>query len=207
MDFSLERILYSLPAVLAGLSLHEFSHAYMAMRLGDRTAKDEGRVSLNPLRHLDPLGFLFIVLVGFGWAKPVRFNPENLARPKRDRILIALAGPLSNLALGAAALLSLKLLLFFIQGANGPWAEIGVNLLLYCGYINFGLFVFNMIPLPPLDGSHVLLQGISLKPELESRVVQFGSYALFAIILAENRLDIDLLPIGRAVDAMVGLFF
>ncbi len=207
MDFSLERILYSLPAVLLGLTVHEFSHAYMAMKLGDGTAKDEGRVSLNPLRHIDPLGFLFIVLVGFGWAKPVRFNPENLTHKKRDRILIALAGPLSNLALGAAALLSLKLLLSLIQVTDGFLAELSLNMLLYCGYINFGLFVFNMIPLPPLDGSHVLLQGINLKPELERRVVQFGSYALFAIILAENRLDIDLLPIGRAVDALVGLFF
>jgi Zn-dependent protease len=207
MDFSIERILYSLPAVILGLSVHEFSHAYMALKLGDSTAKDEGRVSLNPLRHLDPIGFLFIVLVGFGWAKPVRFNPENLKRKKRDRILIALAGPLSNLALGTAALLALKLLLSFMQATDGSAAEIGLNLLLYFGYINFGLFVFNMIPLPPLDGSHVLLQGINLSPALEQRVVQYGSYALFAIIVAENRLNIDLLPIGRAVNALVGLFF
>jgi Zn-dependent protease len=82
-----------------------------------------------------------------------------------------------------------------------------LNLLLYFGYINFGLFVFNLIPLPPLDGSHVLLQGINLNPELERRVVQYGSYAFFAIILVENRLGIDLLPIGRAVQALVGLFF
>jgi Zn-dependent protease len=207
MDFSIERILYSMPAVIAGLSVHEFSHAYMAMKLGDSTARDEGRVSLNPLRHLDPLGFLFIVLVGFGWAKPVRFNPENLKHKKRDRILIALAGPLSNFVLGAVALLALKLLLTFIQVADGSPAEVLLNLLLYFGYINFGLFVFNLIPLPPLDGSHVLLQGINLNPELERRVVQYGSYAFFAIILVENRLGIDLLPIGRAVQALVGLFF
>jgi Zn-dependent protease len=124
MDFSIERILYSMPAVIAGLSVHEFSHAYMAMKLGDSTARDEGRVSLNPLRHLDPLGFLFIVLVGFGWAKPVRFNPENLKHKKRDRILIALAGPLSNFVLGAVALLALKLLLTFIQVADGSPAEV-----------------------------------------------------------------------------------
>jgi Zn-dependent protease len=196
-----------MPAVIIGLSVHEFSHAFMAMNLGDSTAKDEGRVSLNPLRHLDPLGFLFIVLVGFGWAKPVRFNPENLKHKKRDRILIALAGPLSNLALGTAALLVLKLLVTHIQVSDGSLADIGLNLLLYFGYINFGLFVFNMIPLPPLDGSHVLLQGINLSPAIEQRVVQYGSYALFAIILAENRLNIDLLPIGRAVNTLVGLFF
>ncbi|HAE22490.1 MAG TPA: site-2 protease family protein [Spirochaetaceae bacterium] len=207
MNFSIERILYSMPAVIIGLSVHEFSHAFMAMNLGDSTAKDEGRVSLNPLRHLDPLGFLFIVLVGFGWAKPVRFNPENLKHKKRDRILIALAGPLSNLALGTAALLVLKLLVTHIQVSDGSLADIGLNLLLYFGYINFGLFVFNMIPLPPLDGSHVLLQGINLSPAIEQRVVQYGSYALFAIILAENRLNIDLLPIGRAVNTLVGLFF
>src|SRR5665647_2152997 len=85
-----------LPAVVIGLTVHEFSHALMAFRLGDHTAKDEGRLTLNPIKHIDWLGFFLIVIAGFGWAKPVMFNPNNLKNKHRDEILISIAGPISN---------------------------------------------------------------------------------------------------------------
>src|SRR5215510_6279424 len=93
-------ILYSTPGILLGLTVHEFCHAFCAWKLGDSTARDQGRITLNPLKHIDIIGFLFIIFAGFGWAKPVQFNPHNLAHPRRDKALIAAAGPLSNFILG-----------------------------------------------------------------------------------------------------------
>ncbi|WP_319560296.1 site-2 protease family protein [Marispirochaeta sp.] len=94
MGSNIDTMIYMLPAVLIGLTLHEFSHAYVAMLLGDTTAKNDGRITLNPLKHIDPLGMIVLLIAGFGWAKPVKFDPTNLKHPKRDRMLISVAGPL-----------------------------------------------------------------------------------------------------------------
>jgi len=94
MDFI--EMIKIMPAAIIGLTVHEFSHAYMAFRLGDHTAKDQGRLTLNPLKHIDWMGFFLIVIAGFGWAKPVSFNPDNLKHKHRDEILISIAGPFSN---------------------------------------------------------------------------------------------------------------
>lgn len=99
MNFDLFWLLKSLPAVVIGLTVHELAHALMAYFLGDMTAKNDGRLTLNPLKHIDPLGFILIVIAGFGWAKPVNFNPANLRNKHRDEILISLAGPFSNFLL------------------------------------------------------------------------------------------------------------
>ena len=100
MDFpDIQRILKFLPGIILGLTVHEFSHALVAHRCGDSTSKDQGRVTLNPLKHIDPFGFIMILVAGFGWAKPVQFNEQNLRNPKTDVIKIAVAGPLSNAVL------------------------------------------------------------------------------------------------------------
>jgi Zn-dependent protease len=176
-----------------GLTVHEWAHAYTAYRLGDLTAKEDGRLSLNPLRHIDPLGFVFLIIAGFGWAKPVRFSREVLKRPKLDEATIAAAGPLSNLLLAILGAVALRLLY--------PLLHEGVvaTLLLYFVYLNLGLFVFNLIPLPPLDGSHIAFSALRLKPELEARLYRYGSYALLAIIIIGNFSKVNLLPIGQAV--------
>ena len=124
---------------------HELAHAWVALRLGDTTAKDEGRVTLNPLKHIDWLGLLMIVLVGFGWAKPVKINPENLENKKRDMALIALAGPVTNFVLA--------FLLVFIGIAI---LNFQVLFILHMAFLSIMLGVFNMLPIPPLDGSKVL---------------------------------------------------
>ena len=205
MDFDWERMLATLPGVVVGLGLHEWAHAFTAWKLGDLTAKAEGRVSFNPLRHLDPLGLLFIVVMGFGWAKPVRFNPDNLAHPRRDRALIAAAGPLSNLIVGLAILSCLKLALLYISGFYLPL--MAAKILFYAASVNLGLFAFNILPLPPLDGSHILFSGMRLEPQTENRMLKFGALALILVIIAENRMDVNILPIGAFIDMVFELFF
>lgn len=210
MAFDLRSALYSLPAIAIGLTAHEYCHALASYRLGDPTAKEEGRLSLNPIRHIDPLGFLFLVVAGFGWARPVRFSRERLARPRRDEALIALAGPASNLLLALAGSLALRLAdLAFpsFLGAPGTAGVAVFQLLLYFVYINYGLFVFNMIPLPPLDGSHLVFSAFPIRPETEAKLYRYGSFALLAVILVENRTGMDLLPIGRMVRALAGFVF
>jgi Zn-dependent protease len=208
MNFDLPSILWSLPAIVIGLTVHEYAHAWAAFRLGDSTAKDGGRLSLNPLRHIDPLGFVFLLAAGFGWAKPVRFSRENLGSPRRDEALVAVAGPLSNLGVALLASVLLRILVANVPallstGSGGATMRILLNLV----YINYGLFIFNLIPIPPLDGSHLLFGALSLKPETEGRIYRYGSLALLAVILIDSRTKLDLLPIGKLVRGLAGVVF
>ncbi|MDR2096142.1 MAG: site-2 protease family protein [Treponema sp.] len=197
-----ERIIYSMPATLLGLTLHEFCHAWASFKLGDTTARDQGRISLNPLRHIDPLGLLFIVFAGFGWAKPVQFNPDALRRPKRDKALIAAAGPLANLILGVVFIFVLKAFLTWCD----TWSTLSDRLsylLFYSAYINIGLFIFNMLPLPPLDGSHIFFAGLNLQAETEERIMRIGTPILFIILIIQSRTHITIIPIGKMVGAVI----
>jgi len=140
--------LYLIPALLVGLIGHEFAHAAVAVARGDQTPRIDGRISLNPSHHLDPLGTIAIFLIGFGWAKPVRINPARMRRPL-DAALVALAGPLANLVI--AFLLAIPIKLGFLAGSfdpsSPPW-----RLLQVAFTLNIVLAVFNLIPVPPLDG-------------------------------------------------------
>ena len=133
--------------LIVALTIHEFAHAYIADKLGDPTARALDRVTLNPLAHLDPIGTLAILLVGFGWGKPVPFDPYNLQDPKRDTLFIALAGPASNFILATA--------LAAVIALTSPAAILAVPLQIII-QINVMLGVFNLIPIPPLDGSKIL---------------------------------------------------
>lgn len=156
-------LLLSLPVVLLALSLHELAHGYVAYKCGDPTAKHFGRLTLNPLRHLDPVGFGCMLLIGFGWANPVPVNSRYFRKPRRDMVLVALAGPVSNLLLAFAFLLLYRFvgigwiatLTFSSQFTfNLAWCLLQI---LYAGiYMNIALAVFNLLPIPPLDGSRVL---------------------------------------------------
>lgn len=201
MGLDLTEILKIAPAAVIGLTVHEFSHAYMAYKLGDSTAKDEGRLTLNPLKHIDWLGLFLIVIAGFGWAKPVTFNPENLKHKHRDEILISIAGPISNFLIAVVFFLIARLLYFadyFHTTALG--LEI-INLIIIWGVINFSLFIFNLIPLPPLDGSHIYLTFLKdISPKLMKNIYIYGTLVLLVIIIAENKFNINILHISGLVN-------
>lgn len=171
-------LLLTLPIVMLSLSLHETAHGYVAWRLGDPTAKSLGRLTLNPLKHLDPIGFLSMILTGFGWATPVPVNSRYFRKPRRDIALVAAAGPLSNLLLATVFLLVLRFLGFGYLATLSPKTELQFNLIyftilfLYYGvYMNITLAVFNLLPVPPLDGSRILYR--LLPARLYYKVMQY----------------------------------
>jgi Zn-dependent protease len=153
----IQTILLIAPPILLALTFHEFAHAYVANRLGDDTAKQSGRLSLNPLRHLDPLGTIMIFLVHFGWAKPVPVNPYRLKNPKKDMLWISAAGPCANMILALASGILLRLL---VATAGAPDRYSFMGLLTYVVFmslqINLALAIFNILPIAPLDGSKIL---------------------------------------------------
>jgi len=170
-----------IPVIIFALSFHEFSHGWMAYRYGDPTAKNAGRLTLNPMAHLDIFGSLALYLMGFGWAKPVPVDPRYLANPKRDMMWIALAGPVSNLivALISGILLSILLRLGFISGQSPLTMVLIMSL-----QINLVLAIFNFIPIPPLDGSRILGGLISYKYQNElAKFEYYGPRILMGLIL------------------------
>jgi Zn-dependent protease len=151
----LSRLILQIPALLVAVTVHELAHALVADRLGDPTARRLGRITLNPLPHIDPLGALAFVLAGFGWAKPVPVSAQNLRHPVRDMAWVAAAGPLSNFVAAFVALVAVRLL-----GRIGdavPFVMEPLAGVLFWTYVfNLALGIFNLIPLPPLDGGHFL---------------------------------------------------
>ena len=205
----LQRIIYFLPGVLLGLTVHEFFHAFAAWKLGDNTARDQGRLTLNPIKHIDIIGLLFIVFAGFGWAKPVQFNPENLRNLRRDKALIAAAGPLSNFVLGVLLCLILKAMNSYYYGSEAVPSALIQNIyvvLYYAASINFGLFIFNLLPIPPLDGSHIIFSGLNIPIETEERIRSIGMPVLFLILIVQNYAGITIIPIGRFIISMMNFF-
>lgn len=189
-----------LPGIVLGLTVHEFSHAYMARRCGDNTSEAQGRVTLNPFRHIDLLGFLMLLVAGFGWAKPVEFNEANLRNPRKDVMKIAAAGPVSN---ALFAMFLSVLYLFYGNMTEGNYTT-GIQtikeIFLYGIYINWGLFIFNLIPLPPLDGSHLLLNQFKRFPRVYDTLYRYGSYIFLGFILVTVFTDLNLFPIGPAME-------
>ena len=147
----MEVLIILLPILIFSLCFHEFSHGYIAYKLGDHTAARNGRLTLNPLAHLDPIGSLMILFVGFGWAKPVPVNPVNFSNPRVDMMKVAFAGPASNLLLAFTGGLMMRLnnIVGLLQ------SEMFIQTLYYFILINISLAVFNMIPVAPLDGSQI----------------------------------------------------
>jgi len=153
---NLSHIIPLLPGFIIGLTVHEFCHAWAANRLGDSTARDQGRMTLNPIAHLDLFGTLALVLAGFGWAKPVPVDASRLRSPRGDMALIAIAGPFSNLVLAVLIAFGLRAFAAFGGGSLLLSSTVAVQVIVQAVWINVVLAVFNLIPLPPLDGSRIL---------------------------------------------------
>ena len=150
------KLLISLIISLVALPIHEYAHGYAAYRMGDNTAYRQGRLTLNPLVHIDPLGTLALMIFGFGWAKPVQINPLNFENPKKGMMLSALAGPLSNVGLAFISMIFYKLSYIPVyMGMSGAFIMTVQTFLLYMISINITLAVFNFIPIPPFDGSRI----------------------------------------------------
>lgn len=184
-------------AIVIGITIHEFMHAYIAHRLGDDTARLMGRLSLNPLAHLDLLGSLFLLLLRFGYGKPVPVNESRLQGGRRGGSVVSLAGPASNLVLAAICALPLR----FGAFGEGDLAVVYATLLGQMVLINCSLFVFNLLPIPPLDGSRVVYGLLPPQQAYAWRSYeQYGPYILLAVIFfIPAFLRIDLLtPLVRA---------
>jgi Zn-dependent protease len=182
-------LIYLIPVMLFALSFHEMSHAWVAMKLGDPTARDLGRVTLNPLRHLDPVGTLMVVVAGFGWARPVPVNEGNLVNPHRDGLWIAAAGPGANFltALASGLLMQFVAATPELLALLGPAADPALNLLAVGIHLNLALAVFNLLPLHPLDGSRVV-KGL-LSPAGAARLARLDPLGpiLLLLILVSGR--------------------
>ncbi len=217
--------LLAIPAILVSLSFHELAHAYVSYRQGDPTAKNMGRLSLNPLKHLDPLGTLMLVIsmfsgFGFGWAKPVPINPRYYRNMKRGTILVSLAGPLSNLLL--AFLFSFPMAAIAIAAGSGlkiseiynssysiyfsgySFQAVIYNISRFFYMINIGLAVFNIIPIPPLDGSKIL--SAVLPDRQYFKLMQYEQYIgiafLLIMLLRPGILSTIMWPLRRGVESV-----
>jgi Zn-dependent protease len=175
----LAELVLKIPALLLAITIHELAHAVVADRLGDPTPRALGRITLNPLPHIDPLGALAFVLAGFGWAKPVPVNAANLRHPVRDMAWVAAAGPLSNFVVGFAGLV-----LFVLVGRSGMMGEAAGQVLLWVFQFNLALGIFNLIPLPPLDGGHFLPYFLPRSAALLHSLEQFGPLILLVLVVS-----------------------
>ena len=176
-DFSWQSIVAGLPGLIIAQVIHEYAHARVAVAMGDFTPKMMGRLTLNPRAHIDPIGLLMLFLVRFGWAKPVMINPRNFKDPKKGDILVSLAGPGANLL---TAFLALVVWLVLIKMGFGKSTGVTMVFQLIVIY-NINFAIFNMIPLPPLDGSHILKY--FLPSDLAYKFVQLERYSFLILIV------------------------
>lgn len=177
--------------VVMSLSVHECCHALAGKLLGDTTAERAGRLTLNPFSHIDPLGFLMLMVVGFGWARPVPYDPHALQHPVRDSVLIGLAGPASNILL---TLLAGGIFYALVVGGVVSATSMLAIFLVLTVFMNGVLAVFNIIPLPPLDGSKIVdaLLAATRQHELAAMFTRYGSLLLFGLILISSTSNIQI---------------
>ena len=202
VDFDVRSLLLNIPGILFGFTIHEFAHAWTAWKLGDDTAERQGRLTLNPLAHLDPLGTLLILFAGFGWARPVPVNPARFKHPRRDDVLVTLAGPASNLLTAGLMAVAYQL----VPSGGGDSLTGTFSELLYRGiYFNLLLCFFNLIPIFPLDGARILRGLLPLNQAYTfSKLETAGPLILLAIIALGSYARIDIL--GRVIGPPIKLF-
>lgn len=207
MEHILTKISIMLVPALLAITAHEVAHGFIAEKLGDPTARLLDRLTLNPFKHLDPIGTLLLLFVGFGWARPVPVNINNLRHPKKDMLWVALAGPLANFMLAICSALLLKILTLLGE-ATGPGTLATILrplslMVAFSLYVNVVLAILNLAPIPPLDGGRILISLLPEKPgEFLSRFESFGFIILIFVIFATPIWELLFQPV---ITAMVGM--
>ena len=187
-----------LPGIIIGLSFHEFAHAWVSDRLGDPTPRRQGRVTLNPLAHIDWMGFICLVLVGFGWGKPVSIDPRYYKHRRRDEFVVAIAGVTMNLILAIILAIPARLMMAHVTNASDLVYNIFL-IIYYAVTINVVLMIFNLIPCPPLDGWNIITQIFKLdRYSWWYKVYQYGTWILLALIVF-NITDMIITPLVTAI--------
>lgn len=181
-------ILVHVIVLLTAFPVHECAHAWVAEKLGDPTARNAGRITLNPFKHLDLFGTLCMIFVGFGWANPVPVNPNNFKNPKNGMALTAIAGPVSNLIMSFIAMIIYRVL-FFVGLANGSYPTVAMNVFALVVTLNLSLAVFNLLPIPPLDGSRIF--NLFMSEKTYFKVMKYEKYVFvgLAVLLYSGLLD------------------
>ncbi len=171
-------MLYRIPAIILAFTIHEFMHAYVAVKAGDNTPINQGRYTLNPIKHIDPIGFILVILVGIGWAKPVQVNISNFKNGRKDFVMVSLAGALGNFML---AFLGAAILFFSAEFLLNH--EILYNIVYYIVFINLMLIALNLLPIPPLDGFNVLTTLVRFKNiNIIYNIKRYGFFVLIALM-------------------------
>ena len=209
MDW-LMNVLLMLPAVLIGLSLHEFGHAFVAYKLGDRTPYNQGRVNINPASHIDPIGFVCLLLIGFGWGVPVQINPGNFKKPRRDEMLVSAAGVTMNFLVAVLFAVILKVVVtlapqfMYFHEMGAVVFELFLNIIL----INIVLMIFNLLPIPPLDGFNIITELFQLRRYSWWYTVYSNGFFILLVLILFNVTDIVLTPAVMGVYSLImGVLF
>ncbi len=204
------KYIYIIPAALISIVLHELGHGLVSYWLGDPTPKSQGRLTLNPLKHLDPIGTLCLIIFGFGWARPVMINSYYYKKPKIGITLTGLAGPLVNFILAILSFIMIGLLYgISVKCGFNNFLSICINFFMYLAIINIGLGVFNLIPIPPLDGSKII--GIFIPEKAYDGYMRYQSYGIYfmiSLMVILSAFDIAGLtsPIGWVVEHIYSFF-
>ena len=205
MEWLMNKLMF-LPAIIIGLSLHEYAHAKVAYKLGDPTPKMQGRVSINPLAHIDWVGFASLIFVGFGWGRPVEINPANFKKRRRDELLVSLAGVVMNLIVAIV----FSFIVHFVY-INVPYDKLSdgtlmgtlFNILLQVVIVNVVLMVFNLIPVPPLDGFGIITEIFNLREKSFYYTLYNYGFPILMILLIVGVVDKILNPIVNGVYALL----
>ncbi|MBF2342407.1 site-2 protease family protein [Listeria welshimeri] len=196
LAYPLEMIPYVLVTLLIAFTIHEWAHALVALAFGDDTAKNQGRLSLNPLVHIDLFGMLMILIAGFGWAKPTPVNRFKLKKRRLGSVLVSLAGPISNLLL---AIVGVGIYALFLNYSFFTYGSITETFLMIFVELNLVLFVFNLIPIPPLDGYQILVEFLPMSARVKLEPVERYAMLIFLIIALTPISNFTIQPIFDTV--------
>lgn len=198
-----------LPGILIGLSFHEYAHAKAAALLGDDTPKVQGRVTINPAAHVDPIGFIALLFIGFGWGKPVQVNPNNFKHMRRDGLIVDLAGVVMNLFIAIITAGILRLLLQYqFDFMNTYMGGVVSQIIMAIISINIVLMVFNLLPIPPLDGFGIVTEIFNLREKPIYYTLYNNGFLILMVLLIFNITDVVLVPVVKMIyQWIIGIFF